>query len=42
MIQIMEILLLQPEEQALRLEKVRGIMNEKKISALLISDKANK
>ena len=42
MIQIMEILLLQPEEQALRLEKVRGIMNEKKIDALLISDNANK
>lgn len=38
----MEILLLQPEEQALRLEKVRGIMNEKKIDALLISDNANK
>lgn len=42
MIQIMEILLLQSEEQALRLEKVRGIMNEKKIDALLISDNANK
>lgn len=42
MIQIMEILLLQPEEQALRLEKVRGIMNDKKIDALLISDNANK
>lgn len=42
MIQIMEILLLQPEEQALRLAKVRGIMNEKKIDALLISDNANK
>lgn len=42
MIQIMEILLLQPEEQALRLEKVRGIMNNKKIDALLISDNANK
>lgn len=42
MIQIMEILLLHPEEQALRLEKVRGIMNEKKIDALLISDNANK
>lgn len=42
MIQIMEILLLQPEEQALRLEKVRSIMNEKKIDALLISDNANK
>lgn len=42
MIQIMEILLLQPEEQALRLEKVRGIMNEKKNDALLISDNANK
>lgn len=42
MIQIMEILLLQPEEQALRLEKVRGIMNEKEIDALLISDNANK
>ena len=38
----MEILLLQPEEQALRLEKVRGIMNDKKIDALLISDNANK
>ncbi len=38
----MEILLLQSEEQALRLEKVRGIMNEKKIDALLISDNANK
>lgn len=42
MIQIMEILLLQSEEQALRLEKVRGIMNDKKIDALLISDNANK
>lgn len=42
MIQIMEILLLQPEEQALRLGKVRGIMNDKKIDALLISDNANK
>lgn len=42
MIQIMEILLLQPEEQALRLEKVRGIMNDKRIDALLISDNANK
>lgn len=42
MIQIMEILLLQPEEQARRLEKVRGIMNDKKIDALLISDNANK
>lgn len=42
MIQIMEILLLQPEELALRLAKVRGIMNEKKIDALLISDNANK
>ena len=42
MIQIMEILLLQSEEQALRLEKVRGIINEKKIDALLISDNANK
>lgn len=38
----MEILLLQPEELALRLAKVRGIMNEKKIDALLISDNANK
>ncbi|MBP3289215.1 MAG: aminopeptidase P family protein [Muribaculaceae bacterium] len=38
----MEILLLQPEEQALRLEKVRGIMNDKRIDALLISDNANK
>lgn len=38
----MEILLLQSEEQALRLEKVRGIMNDKKIDALLISDNANK
>ena len=42
MIQIMEILLLQSEEQALRLEKGRGIMNDKKIDALLISDNANK